>query len=364
MPNTYGRRVLGTTGIPVWVSADGSPEWKAGGITIDWATITAEVTARTLTDGTIIAAGAKGLEFGTILCQRTVQEVQSIQVDATGGDFTMSGNAATTAALAYNASAATVQAAIRALGGAYAGVVVTKVRNRWTITEQAGTDGGTFSLRITRGGQSRLVEGIAWDVASTTTLDAAIEALDIIGTGGVAATGSAGGPYTLVFAPALGAIEVEIANDLTSDGGVLEGGLVLANLQGGAYVITFPAGGGDVTALTTTVTGLTGGASTATVATPTAGAASGTYGPFSSAATDGRQTLARGRCYILNESLTELGPVGLATQATDHPGVFDGGRVWRARLNIGGANPTSIGGNEPTAAEFEAAFPRIQFVDL
>lgn len=364
MPNTYGRRAVGSTGVPTQVTADGSPEWMTGGITLDWATVTAEVSDRTLTSGTIIKSGAKGLELGTILCEKTVQEVQTIQIDATGGDFTITGNSNTTDALAYNASAATVQAAVRALGGSYANVVVSKVRNRWTITEADGTDGGTFSLRISRGGQSRLIEGIAWNVASTTTLDAAIEALDIIGTGGVAATGSAGGPYTLVFAPSLGEIEVEIANDLTTDGGVLEGGLALANLQGGVYIFTYPAGTGDITAPTTTATGLTGGAGTATVATPTAGTSAGNWGPYSSAATDGRQNLVRGRCAILNEDLTELGPLGLATQATDHPGVIVGGRVWRARLKLGAANPTSIGGNAPSVADFEAAFPRIQYVDL
>jgi hypothetical protein len=160
---TFGRQVLGSTGRPVQVTADGSPEWKTGGLTIDWATVTAEATDRTLGDGTVIKAGMKGIEFGTVLAKIT---------------------------------------------------------------------------------------------------------------------------------------------------------------------------------------------------------ASGKYGPAASTAADGRQTLARGACFVLNESVTELGPLGLGTQAADHPGVFDGGKVWRARLKIGGANPTSIGGNQPTAAAFDAAFPRIQYVDL
>jgi hypothetical protein len=364
MTTTFGRRVLSTTGTPTQVTADGSPEWKTGGITLAWSTVTAEVTARTLTDGTIIAAGAKGLEYGTILCALIVPEVQTISIDATGGTFTATGNSATTPATAYNASAATVQANIRGLGGNYASVVVTKVQNRWTLTEAAGTDGGTFDLLITRGGVSREVSGLAWNVASTTTLDAAIEALDIIGAGGVVATGSAGGPYTLVFLPTLGDVEVEVVSDATTTGGVTKGGIAVANLAGGAYVITFPVGTGNVTALTTTATSLTGGASTATVATATGGDVTGTYGPYSSAATDGRQNLTRGYCYILNESLTELGPLGLGDAASGHSGVFDGGRVWRTRLKIAGANPTSIGGNQPSAAAFEAAFPRIRFVDL
>jgi hypothetical protein len=258
---TYGRRSLGSTGLPIQVTADGKPEWKTGGITIDWATVTAEASDRTLADGTVIKAGQKGLEFGTILCELAVAEVQTLTIDATGGTFTLTGNGNTTAAIAEAAAASVVQAAIRGLGGNYSQAVV---------------------------------------------------------------TGSAGGPYT----------------------------------------ITFPFASGDVAALTTDATSLTGGAGTAVITTGTAGVSSGTYGPYSSTASDGRQLLARGYCYILNETVTQNGPLGLATQATNHPGVFDGGRIWRARLKIGGDNPTSIGGLQPTASAFETAFPRIQFVDL
>lgn len=360
---TYGRKTLGSTGLPIMVSADGSPEWKPGGITLDWSTVTAEASDRTLADGTVVKTGYKGLEYGTILCAMTVPEVQTVSIDATGGTFTATGNSNTTAALAYNASAATVQAAIQGLGGSYANATVTKVQNRITLTETDGTDGGTFGLQITRNGVTRTTASVAWNV-SAADLDTAVEALDIIGSGGVTVSGSAGGPYTITFLPSLGDLDVEVVNDLTADGGVIEGGIVLANLVGGAYVVTFPAGSGNVAALTTNAASLTGGAGTATVATATAGTSSGTYGPYSSAATDGRQNLVRGRCFILNESVTELGPIGLNTQATSHPAVFEGGKVWRARLNIGGPNPTSIGGNEPSVAAFEAAFPRVQYVDL
>lgn len=257
---TYGRRTLGSTGIAIQVTADGSPEWKAGGVTIDWSTVTAEASDRTLADGTVIKAGAKGLEFGTVLTEIAVAEVQTLTIDATGGTYTLTGNGNTTAAIAEAATAAVVQTAIRGLGGSYSEAVV---------------------------------------------------------------TGSNGGPYT----------------------------------------ITFPVGTGNVAALTTDASSLTGGAGTAVITTGTAGTATGKYGPYSSAATDGRQNLARGRAFILNETLTQLGPLGLNTQATDHPGVIEGGRVWRARLKVGGVNPTSIGGNQPSAADFEAAFPRIQYVD-
>lgn len=258
---TYGRRTLGGTGVNTQVTADGSPEWATGGITLDWATVTAEVSDRTLTDGTVLKAGTKGLEFGTILCEMAVAEVQTLTIDATGGTFTLTGNGNTTGNIAEAAAASTVQAAIRGLGGAYSQAVV---------------------------------------------------------------TGSAGGPYT----------------------------------------ITFPFASGDVAALTTDATNLTGGAATAVITTGTAGSTTGKYGPYNSAATDGRQALRRGRCFILNETITELGPLGLGTQATDHPPVFEGGRVWRQRLKIGGDNPTSIGGLQPSVSDFETAFPRIRYVDM
>lgn len=261
---TYGRRTQGSTGLPIQVTADGSPEWKAGGVTIDWATVTAEASDRTYADGTIVKAGAKGLEYGTVLAEIALGEVQTVTVNGSpsGGTYTLTGNGNTTATIAHNAAASTVQTAIRALGGAYSQVVV---------------------------------------------------------------TGSAGGPYT----------------------------------------VTFPAGGGDVAALALGTNSLTGGSSpTVAIATGTAGTAPGTYGPYSSAATDGRQNLVRGRCFILNETVTELGPDGLSGAATDHPPVFEGGRVWRARLKVDVSNPASIGGNAPSTSAFEAAFPRIQYVDL
>jgi hypothetical protein len=361
---TYGRHTHGSTGTALMVSADGSPEWKAGGITIDWATVTAELSDRTLGDGTVIKAGAKGLELGTVLTEIALAEAQTITIDATGGDFTITGNSATTAALAYNASAATVQAAVRGLGGVLANVAVTKVRNRWTLTHTDGTDGGTFALQVARNGVTRRTAALAWNITAA-NLTAALVALDNVGAAGATATGSDGGPYTLTFAAAsLGEVGVAVVDDLTTDGGVVEGGVVVAQAENPVYVISYPAGGGNVAAVTTTATGLTGGAGTAAVATATGGTAPGTYGPYNSAATDGRQALARGRCFILNETVTELGPLGLGTAATDHPAVFEGGRVWRARLKVGVVNPASIGGNAPSVAEFEAAFPRILYVDL
>lgn len=67
----FGRTLITTTGQPVRCSYDGQPEWKAGGITIDWSTIAAPAADTTLTDGAVIKAGYKGLQFGTILTKIT-----------------------------------------------------------------------------------------------------------------------------------------------------------------------------------------------------------------------------------------------------------------------------------------------------
>lgn len=65
---SYGRNVIATTGNKVAVSADGMPEWKVGGVTIDWATVTAvSGSDATLADGTVVKVGDKYLRYGTVL---------------------------------------------------------------------------------------------------------------------------------------------------------------------------------------------------------------------------------------------------------------------------------------------------------
>ena len=88
--------------------------------------------------------------------------------------------------------------------------------------------------------------------------------------------------------------------------------------------------------------------------------ASGKYGPYDSAASDGRQTLTRGKCFVNNRTVFENGyGANINTSATDHPQVFDGGTAWKARLIITTGTHSLAAG--PTVAEFEAAFPRIGY---
>lgn len=70
MPS-FGRQILGTTGRQVQVTADGSPEWVTGGVTIDWATVEAASGDTILADDVVILDGQKGLRYGTVLAKIT-----------------------------------------------------------------------------------------------------------------------------------------------------------------------------------------------------------------------------------------------------------------------------------------------------
>lgn len=178
--------------------------------------------------------------------------------------------------------------------------------------------GGTFDLTV----MGETLEDVPWNV-SAAALQALIRALPVEGAAGVI-VGKVGFVYTITFPDAAGDVPVIVAD--------------AANLTGGV---------GDTFAIT--------------VANAQPGGRFGKYGPYDPAATDGRQTLTRGECFILNRTVLENGVIpGLGGGVTDHPAVFDGGPTWKARLLITpGAHSLAAG---PTVAEFEAAFPRVEYV--
>jgi hypothetical protein len=101
----------------------------------------------TLSPGTY----AKGARLAQITTATAQVQTATVSGSPTGGTFTLkvTGGTVETAAIAYNAAAATVQTAIRALGGVYAGVVVT------------GSAGGPFTITFptTQGNVTLLVIG-------------------------------------------------------------------------------------------------------------------------------------------------------------------------------------------------------------
>lgn len=259
----FGRQVLSETGNVVQVAADGHPEWKAGGVTIDWSTVTAAGADTTLGDGTPIKAGQKFLEFGQILCKITTREVQ-------------------------------------------------------TVTITGSPTGGTFTLSLDRNGVTRTTTALPYN-ATIAQVQAALEALDNIGAGNVVVTGGPlpGSAITVTFGGALGS---ENVNQMTA-----------------AHAFT----GGTTPAIA--------------VATTTQGTASGgKYGPYASGTSDGRQTVARGDCGILNTTILELPVAGIVGRATDIVGILEGGMCWKGRIKAGGSG-------QPSYATLEAALPRLRY---
>lgn len=251
---SYGMTTLTPPGRIVMASADGAPEWKTGGITVEWGVVTAVGSDTVLADGITVKAGDKYLRYGQVMARITNAGTVTVTGTPTGGTFTLTvtsqrtGVAATTATIAYNAAASAVQTALTALAN--------------------------------------------------------------VGAGNATVTGSAGGPYTVTFADSLGSMTVALGtNSLT---------------------------GGTAPSVTVTAGGISG-------------TSAGKYGPADTSASDGRQTLAEGSTFIVNSTVIQ------SNLGSDHPAVFDGGKIFPDRLIVGGAN-------QPTLASVKSALPRLKSV--
>lgn len=141
-------------------------------------------------------------------------------------------------------------------------------------------------------------------------------------------------------------------------------------LPGNVHTVTFGTAlaGLVIPTMTLATNALTGGtAPTATMAV-SAGATAGMYGPHDPSASDGRQTLTIGNCYILNESVVKSGlavaPFGtpISINPDQVGGAIYGGRVWTARLIATSGSASLAAG--PTYTSIRSAFPRLVLVDL
>jgi hypothetical protein len=126
-----GRSLLtNTSGDLRSIIAGDDVQWRTGGVTIDWATVSAAGSNTTLGDGTYIKAGQKYLAMGQVLARASVgaADVLTLNNTPTGGTFVVSvaagGTTQSTTALAYNATAATVQTAVQLLTNVGTGLTV------------------------------------------------------------------------------------------------------------------------------------------------------------------------------------------------------------------------------------------------
>lgn len=77
------KTILGGTGRPVTVAADGSTEWLPIGAGIDWDSVSAAGADTILEDDTPIKAGEKYLRYGTVLVySEGTKAVQTVDADA------------------------------------------------------------------------------------------------------------------------------------------------------------------------------------------------------------------------------------------------------------------------------------------
>lgn len=93
----------------------------------------------------------------------------------------------------------------------------------WVVTNPDGADGGTFKLTVTNvdTGESDETAAIAWN-ANAATVEAAVEALDTVGAGNGTTTGT--GPWTITFSGDLTGVDmaVTVSDQSVTDGGVAE----------------------------------------------------------------------------------------------------------------------------------------------
>lgn len=73
MRQSYGQNQIATVGVGLRaLAAPETGQFKAGGVTIDWASVAAVAGADvTLTDGTVIAIGDKYIRYGTVISKIT-----------------------------------------------------------------------------------------------------------------------------------------------------------------------------------------------------------------------------------------------------------------------------------------------------
>lgn len=213
-----------------------------------------EITAADNGDGSFTLTGnEEGRPFiVSVMIGDGLNEKQTVSIvgSPTGGTFTLSVGGQTTAGIAYNASAATVETALEGLstvgagnvsvsgdaGGPYAIEFIgdlagenvdpitadgdgLTVPPEVQVLDLGSPTGGTWTVRYKTTGTP--TAAIAYD-ATAATVEAALETLSEVGVGNVSVAGAAGGPYTVTLQGWFNGIN---AADLVIDGSNLTGGL-------------------------------------------------------------------------------------------------------------------------------------------
>jgi hypothetical protein len=243
---------------------------------------------------------SKGAVLGEVVGTNEVQSLALTTGGTLGGTYTLSFGGVVTSAIAFNASAATVQAALEA-------VSTIGVNNVAVTGTTPTTAGGTLTITFQNALGKQNVQALVPDATSLTgtTPGAAI-------TTGTAGTGTAnevqtiiktgtvtGGTFTITYsgqttaAIAYDATPAAVQTALEALSNLGAGQIAVAGTANSVYILTFKGtlAGTDVAAVTVGSGSLTGGGNYGTVTVATAGSAgsNGTYKAFLSSATDGSQ---------------------------------------------------------------------------
>lgn len=143
------------------------------------------------------------------------------------------------------------------------------------------------------------------------------------------------------------------ANKLTVSGsGALPGNVHTLTTGSQAKGVAFPAP-------TLISNDLTGGTNPTVAFAVATNANSGMYGPYDNTASDGRQTLTQGRCFIVPSLIVVKNVFGSGLPGPDltSVGVIEGGKVWAKRVIANDSAGSLAGG--PLWSDLVAAMPGI-----
>jgi hypothetical protein len=211
--SSYGIETYDKIGAGITVGAGGDIEAKSGGITVDWASISAFGADAVFLNEDYVKAGEKFIRYGTVMC-RIMAATDTSKI----GKFVPHGTSVSGGTLA-SVGAGTARGNWYILnrsvheedrmsdhpeaiegGSVYQSRVIFADGSdgygyeSQVVTLGAGNTGGTFTLTV----GAYTTAAIAYN-ASAAAVKSALEALANVGTGGVTVTGAAGGPYTINF---------------------------------------------------------------------------------------------------------------------------------------------------------------------
>lgn len=231
--SSYGRKSVDQFGFGIRVSADGNPLAKIGGVTVEWASVTAASAAFTVlptgataaanfyvaggNDLDYVDAGEKFLRFGTVLCKVSGGTWDGSYVPygttpAGGGSLLKTkGNIFIMDASMHESDYHSSHPAVIYGGAVWKNRIVANYGTIQTFTVTA--TGGTFIL--TYGGQSTSAQ--AYNV-SAANLQTALVGLSSIGTGN-ATVALNSGVYTITLANAIAPHSAITANVASLTGG-------------------------------------------------------------------------------------------------------------------------------------------------